>query len=99
MTSIYNKHIIISSLEEQIGKLKKFIEKSELLGKSKEFLKSLEPVSMAERIGAARKESEELERARKAEKVITKKSIGKRVYNMHAVKKIKIQLFFSTVWI
>ena len=63
----------ISGLEEQIGKLKKFIEKNELLGKFKEFLKSLEPVSMAERIGAARKESAELERARKAEKVITKK--------------------------
>ena len=63
----------ISGLEEQIGKLKKFIEKNDLLGKFKEFLKSLEPVSMAERIGAARKESAELERARKAEKVITKK--------------------------
>ena len=43
----------ILGLKEQIGKLKKFIEKNELLGKFKKFLKSLEPVSMAERIGAA----------------------------------------------
>lgn len=63
----------VLSLEEQLGKLKKFIEKNDLLGKFKEFLKSLEPVSMAERIGEARKKSEELENARKAEKVISKK--------------------------
>jgi len=63
----------ISGLEEQLVKLKKFIEKNELLGKFKEFLRSLEPKTMEERLGVAKKESAELERARKAEKVITKK--------------------------